>query len=155
MQLPVQSPSNAACTGSTLGLLFRHVRDAMWARMATELARSGHDLTFSQYITLKKLAAGSAGVTDLARTAELNPGAMTRLLDKLEGKGLVTREGDPDDRRAVHIRLTEAGRTIWHDIDQCGMRVRDAALAGLSDSERNTLTALLERVRDNLTASTD
>lgn len=154
MQTLDQSPANAACTGSTLGLLFRQVRDAMWARMAAELARSGHELTFSQYITLKKLAADSAGVSDLARTAELNPGAMTRLLDKLEAKGLVTRESDPDDRRAVHIRLTDAGRTIWHDIDQCGMRVRDAALYGLSDSERNILTALLERVRDNLTAST-
>jgi hypothetical protein len=37
------------------------------------LATLGHDLTFSQYITLKKLADGTAGVTDLARAAELNP----------------------------------------------------------------------------------
>ncbi len=146
---------SAPCTGSTLGLLFRQVRDAMWARMADELARSGHDLTFSQYITLKKLADGTAGASDLARAAELNPGAMTRLLDKLEAKGLLSREADPDDRRALHIRLTDAGRAIWRDIDQCGMRVRDTALGGLSDSERNILTALLERVRDNLTASTD
>lgn len=143
------------CTGSTLGLLFRQVRDAMWARMADELARSGHDLTFSQYITLKKLAEGTAGASDLARAAELNPGAMTRLLDKLEAKGLLAREADPGDRRALHIHLTDAGRTIWRDIDQCGLRVRDAALAGMSDHERNTLTALMERVRDNLVSSTD
>jgi DNA-binding MarR family transcriptional regulator len=148
-------PPSAPCTGSTLGLLFRQVRDAMWARMADELARSGHDLTFSQYITMKKLAEGTAGASDLARAAELNPGAMTRLLDKLEARGMVTREADPDDRRALHIHLTDAGRNIWRDIDQCGMRVRDTALAGMSEAERNTLTALLERVRDNLTASTD
>lgn len=154
MQTPVHPTLSYPCTGSTLGLLFRQVRDAMWARMAAELARSGHDLTFSQYITLKKLATGTAGVTDLARTAELNPGAMTRLLDKLEAKGLVAREADLEDRRAVHINLTDAGRAIWRDIDQCGMRVRDTALAGLSDSERNIMTALLERVRDNLTSST-
>lgn len=127
----------------------------MWARMADELARSGHDLTFSQYITLKKLAEGSAGASDLARAAELNPSAMTRLLDKLEAKGLLAREADPDDRRALNIQLTEAGRTIWRNIDQCGMRVRDAALAGMSDSERTTLTTLMERVRHNLTSSTD
>jgi DNA-binding MarR family transcriptional regulator len=149
MQIPT------TCTGSTLGLLFRQVRDAMWARMADELARSGHDLTFSQYITLKKLATGTASVTDLARAAEVNPGAMTRLLDKLEAKGVVTREADPDDRRALYIRLTDAGNVIWRDIDQCGLRVRDAALAGLDDHERTILTALLERVRDNLTSSTD
>lgn len=147
--------ASAPCTGSTLGLLFRQVRDAMWARMADELARSGHDLTFSQYITLKKLAEGTAGASDLARAAELNPGAMTRLLDKLEAKGLLAREADPDDRRALHIQLTDAGRAIWRDIEQCGKRVRDTALAGLSDKERNALIALLERVRDNLTSSTD
>ncbi len=127
----------------------------MWARMAYELARSGHELTFSQYITLKKLAEGTAGASDLARAAELNPGAMTRLLDKLEAKGMVSREADPSDRRALHIDLTDSGRTIWRDIDQCGMRVRDTALAGMSDGERNALTGLLERVRDNLTASRD
>ena len=157
MQTPAASRApllpSAPCTGSTLGLLFRQVRDAMWARMAAELARSGHDLTFSQYITLKKLAEGTAGASDLARAAELNPGAMTRLLDKLEAKGMVSREVDPSDRRALHIHLTDSGRIIWRDIDQCGMRVRDTALAGLSDSECNTLTALLERVRVNLTSS--
>lgn len=154
MKTVPKSPASVPCTGSTLGLLFRQVRDAMWARMADELVRSGHDLTFSQYITLKKLANGTAGVTDLARTAELNPGAMTRLLDKLEAKGLVAREADPDDRRALHISLTESGRSIWRDIDQCGMRVRDVALAGMSERERSALTTLMERVRDNLVSST-
>ena len=151
----MQSVTDPARTGSALALLFRQVRDAMWARMASELACRGHDLTFSQYMTLKKLSAGTSGVTELARAAELNPGAMTRLLDKLASKGLLTRESDPDDRRAVHVSLTAAGRTIWADIDKCGMRVRDTALAGLSDSERNTMTALLERVRVNLTTATD
>lgn len=159
MQTPDRSRAptlpSAPCAGSTLGLLFRQVRDAMWARMAGELARSGHDLTFSQYITLKRLAEGTAGASDLARAAELNPGAMTRLLDKLEARGMVAREADPADRRALHISLTNTGRTIWCEIDQCGMRVRDAALGGLDDHERTTLTTLMERVRDNLTSSTD
>ncbi|RZA31017.1 MAG: MarR family transcriptional regulator, partial [Lysobacteraceae bacterium] len=70
-----------ACTGSALGLLFRQVRDSMWARMESELAKAGHDLTFSQFITIKALATGTAGVTELARVAYLHPGAMTRLLD--------------------------------------------------------------------------
>ena len=39
----------------------------MWARMEAELAAAGHELNFSQYITLKMLAKGPAGVTDLAR----------------------------------------------------------------------------------------
>ena len=58
----------------------------------------------------RKLAAGNASVTDLARAAEVNPGAMTRLLDKLEARGLIERFAVPSDRRALDIRLTEAGR---------------------------------------------
>ena len=146
-----QTPSS--CTGSTLGLLFRQARDAMWARMADEMARAGHDLTFSQYITMKTLANGMAGVTDLARAAELNPGAMTRLLDKLQAKGYVTRTHDSSDRRAVHIDLTDAGKAIWQDINHCGERVRGQALSGMDDSDREQLTRLLERVRDNLTSA--
>ena len=144
------NPSLPACSGSTLGLLFRQVRDAMWARMEHELAAAGHELTFSQYITLKMLAGGSAGVTDLARHAELNPGAMTRLLDKLEAKGFVTRVADPVDRRALQIHLTPAGLSMWQDVNECGQRVRERAMSGMSDAEREQLTRLLEQVRDNL-----
>lgn len=144
----------SACSGSTLGLLFRQVRDAMWARMERELAAAGHELTFSQYIALKKLSDGSHGVTDLARAAELNPGAMTRLLDKLEARGLIARVADPADRRAWNIHLTEAGRAMWQDVNQCGQRVRERAMRGMSDAEREQLTRLLEQVRDNL-SSTD
>lgn len=146
MTIPTPKP----CSGATLGLLFRQLRDAMWARMAHELDTLGHDLTFSQYVTLKKLADGYASVTDLARAADLNPGAMTRLLDKLEARGLITREADASDRRALHIHLTPAGLEIWQDVNQCGMRVRERAMHGMDDAEREHLTRLLERVRDNL-----
>lgn len=145
------SPAEA-CSGSALGLLFRQTRDAMWARMERELAAAGHELTFSQFIAIKKLANGIASVTELARAADLNPGAMTRLLDKLEARGLLVREADPNDRRALHIHLTDAGIAMWRDIDQCGQRVRERALRGMDDDTRTQLTRLLEQVRDNLVA---
>ena len=150
MNTPLPLPP---CSGATLGLLFRQVRDAMWARMAQELSGLGHDLTFSQYITLKKLADGSVGVGELARAAELNPGAMTRLLDRLEAKGLVHRVADASDRRALNIHLTPSGLLIWQDINQCGQRVRERAMHGMSDDEREQLTRLLTQVRDNLSPS--
>ena len=91
---------------------------------------------------------------DLARAAEVNPGAMTRLLDKLEARGLIVRVADPSDRRALDIRLTEAGTIIWQDINQCGMRVRELAMQGMTDAERQQLSELLVRVRDNLSNPT-
>ena len=150
---PLMNTPTFQDSGASLGLLFRQLRDAMWARMKVELADLGHDLTFSQYITLKKLAIGSAGVTDLARAAEVHPGAMTRLLDRLVAKGLVARTADPADRRALNIHLTESGLAIWQDINKCGERVRERALHGMSKQERSLLTQLLERARDNLTST--
>ena len=149
------SSAGTPCSGSSLGLLFRQARDAMWARMEAELARCGHELNFSQFITIKTLANSTTSVTELARAAYLHPGAMTRLLDKLEARGILERVADPSDRRALHIHLTDACQAIWRDIDQCGQRVREAALHGLDAGEREQLTALMERVRDNLHSSTD
>ncbi len=137
---------------ANMGMLFRQVRDAMWAEMAREMAAAGHDLTYSQFVTIKRLAMDSSdGVTDLARWAQVNPGAMTRLLDKLETRGLLRRIADPNDRRALHIVLTDAGQAIWSDIQHCGERVRARAVQGMDDGEREQLFRLLNQVLQNLT----
>lgn len=141
-------PGNAS--GSQLGLLFKQVRDAMWARMAHELSLAGHELTFSQYIALKRLSEGEASATELARATELNPGAITRLLDRLEEKGFTQRIADPEDRRALRVTLTDSGRLMWADIHRCGLRVRARALEGMSDEEQQRLLRQLAQVRDNL-----
>jgi DNA-binding MarR family transcriptional regulator len=143
------------CTGSSLGLMFRQVRDAMWAWMERELRAGGHDLTFSQYITLKTLGNGRAGVSELARAAQLHPGAMTRLLDKLEAQGLVVRVTDPQDRRALHVDLTDEGRRLWTVISDYGRRLHDRALRGLDDAEKARLMDLMARVHDNLSSDAD
>ncbi|HET7125880.1 MAG TPA: MarR family transcriptional regulator [Lysobacter sp.] len=144
-----QPPNLSAC-GSSLGLLFRQVRDALRAAMEHELAVNGHDITLSQYITLKKLHYGTANASELAQAAELNPGAMTRLLDRLETAGLVQREAHPSDRRALRIVLTERGRSIWPELEACTDRVRERALAGLDDGQRAELVRMLEHVLANL-----
>ena len=144
-----------ACNGSSLGLMFRQVRDAMWAYMERELQAGGHDLTFSQYITLKTLGAGRAGVTELARAAQLHPGAMTRVLDKLEGQGLVVRVTDPQDRRALHVDLTDDGRRLWAVVSDYGRRVHARAMHGFDAAEQAQLMDMLARVRDNLSSNSD
>jgi DNA-binding MarR family transcriptional regulator len=152
--VPALMNTSSNCNGSSLGLLFRQVRDAMWARMEQELAAAGHALNFSQFITIKTLAAGTASVTELARAAYLHPGAMTRLLDKLEARGILARVADPADRRALHIHLTPAGLAIWNDINECAQRVHALATAGMTDAERTQLYGLMARVRDNLSEGT-
>lgn len=151
--IPPASPL-APASGTSLGLLIRQVREAVWQALEKELAATGHDLTFSQFITLKRLAGGMASVTDLARAAEVHPGAMTRLLDRLEARGLIVRQADPSDRRALHIQLTDAGQAIWQDIHLCGQRILQRATAGMSEAEASELMRLLQLARDNLTCET-
>ncbi|RAG85266.1 MarR family transcriptional regulator [Streptacidiphilus pinicola] len=66
-------------------------------------------------------------------------GTMTNRIDRLAGKGLVQRLPDPDDRRGVLVRLTEAGQER-----------ADAALAGLLDHERAILAELSAAQREDL-----
>jgi DNA-binding MarR family transcriptional regulator len=150
----MKTPSQpVACGGSTLALLLREIRAGFWTQIEAEMRAAGHELNFSQYVTLKHLAEGTASVTDLANVAQVNPGAMTRLLDKLEQRGIVARVADPADRRALRIHLTQAGAAIWQDINHCGQRVRERATRGMSEADRDTLTRLLTQVRDNLSPS--
>ena len=71
-------------------------------------------------------------------------------MDKLEERGFIERIADPVDRRALRVRQTVRGREIWSDIHQCGLRVRQLALQGLSEAEQDTLLRLLDQVRGNL-----
>lgn len=147
----MKSAALPTCSSSSLGLLLRQVRDATRAALEAELARDGHDITLSQYITLKKLADGEASAGELARAAELNPGAMTRLLDQLEKKGLLHRVPDPKDRRALRIELAEGARKLIPAMLACAERVRARAFTGMDTAEQDQFMRLLEQVRHNLT----
>lgn len=80
------------------------------------------------------------------RLIERMPG-ITRLLDRLEAKGLVTRERSAGDRRQVHCRITAAGMRLLARLDAPMDQADDDVVAGLSARELATLTRLLEKVR--------
>ncbi len=132
-------------------LLIRQVRDGLFARLEHELTAIGVELNHSQYLVIKLLAKyGPQMPGDLARWLDHNAGAMTRLLDRLEGKGYLRRQPHAEDRRALQIELTEAGQALWGTIRQCSERMQEAAMRELSESDRTALLGLLRRVRDTL-----
>ena len=67
--LPPTAAATLTCGGSTLALLLREIRAGFWAQMEVELRAAGHELNFSQYITLKELAKGDASATPFAPTS--------------------------------------------------------------------------------------
>lgn len=110
-------------------------------------------LTSAQWVPLFKLYHGDAKtVAELARECELDAGAMTRLLDRLEAKGLVARVRSSEDRRVVNLELTKEGREAARQIPAVLCKVQNAFLQGLSVEEWQQLKDLLRRVLANGTA---
>ncbi len=131
-----------------MGMLLTMVRSEMVRAMETELARQGLDLSFTQYLILKKARQlGPASATELARAVELDGGAMTRQLDQLERKGYLRRTPDTQDRRALRIALTDGGNKVWQDTaSACSERVLKAAQRSLDSTEQAQLYDYLSRV---------
>ncbi|MFW6089503.1 MAG: MarR family winged helix-turn-helix transcriptional regulator [Gemmatimonadota bacterium] len=107
-------------------------------------------ITHQQYNVLRILrGAGEEGLPTLdigERMVERSPG-VTRLVDRLVAKGLVTRERCPDDRRQVICRISESGLDLLARLDEPVDDATSRALAGLDESEIDRLVQLLDRVR--------
>ncbi|HEX5514343.1 MAG TPA: MarR family transcriptional regulator [Gammaproteobacteria bacterium] len=88
----------------------------------------------------------------LAEILDISPITLTRHLDRLELEGLVERRADPHDRRAYQLYLTAAAGPALEALRSLAEQARAAALAGLSDTEREELIRLLHKVRCNLSA---
>ncbi|WP_433425173.1 MarR family winged helix-turn-helix transcriptional regulator [Microtetraspora malaysiensis] len=73
-------------------------------------------LTHPQYLVMLALwEHAPLAVKDLSRMLQLDPGTLSPLLKRLEAAGLVRRERDPEDERALAVVLTEAGRDLRSD----------------------------------------
>ncbi|MEO7511983.1 MAG: MarR family transcriptional regulator [Gemmatimonadaceae bacterium] len=84
--------------------------------------------------------------TELSLAAMLTSGAMTNRLDRLETRGLVRREPDPDDRRGVRVVLTSAGLELVDRAIEARFKEAAHAVEGLSGQERETLESLLRQL---------
>ena len=134
--------------GLSVGHLMSRARTSLLAGLDAELERFG--LSGMQFAVLKHLAEGAAETAaDLCRYLHYDTGAMTRILDRLEQKGLMRRERCREDRRVVFLRLTAGGRAQLPRLLAAGTRVIDAHLAGFSQAEIDALKNYLGRMIDN------
>ena len=106
------------------------------------------DINFMQWIALLKLSEGSAlTASDLCREMRHDNGALTRMLDQLEGLGYLERKRSLQDRRVVDLQITDAGRLKVKDLTPKALDNMNAALAPLSTEEFVTLTGLLKKLK--------
>ena len=135
----------------SIGVLVGLVRGEIVRKLEAEMQAAGIELRFTQFLILKRLALlGPMSASELARSVELDGGAMTRQLDQLEGKGLLRRLPHEQDRRALRIELTPAGDAMWRQMTPCNEHVLDAAQKALDPTEREQLRDYLERVLNAL-----
>ncbi|HUR88973.1 MAG TPA: MarR family transcriptional regulator [Ramlibacter sp.] len=132
----------------SIGYLMGRAINIVKEAVDEELAPTG--LTHAQWVPLLKVYLGEAStVAELARETQVDVGAMTRTLDRLEMKGLVRRVRSSEDRRVVNVELTGEGTATAKQIPSVLCRVQNAHLRGFSQEEWQMLKSLLRRVLDN------
>lgn len=109
------------------------------------------DLTAMQWAPIMAIAKGYAKTAaDLANMANIDTGAVTRMMDRLESKGLLLRTRSTDDRRVVNLELTKEGQRLASQIPEVLFKSMDLHLSGFNSEERATLKSLLKRMLENV-----
>jgi DNA-binding MarR family transcriptional regulator len=129
---------------SSLGYFLTKARNVLVER--TDRAVEHLGLTAQQIGVILTLACGRATTPfELSRVMSYDSGSMTRMLDRLEKKGLIARSRSDKDRRVVQLELTAQGRSAAAQLPEIGATVLNEQLRGFSDTDLATLIDLLSR----------
>jgi MarR family transcriptional regulator, multiple antibiotic resistance protein MarR len=128
--------------------LITRARSALLTSFDTELEPFG--VTGAQFEVLKNLVrSDNETAASLCRALHYDTGSMTRMLDRLQEKGLVSRERDTSDRRLVLLRLTDAGERLIPKIRPALRRALRRHLVGFTPEEVESLKRYLGRLIEN------
>lgn len=161
-QWSVQRPDLDA---AALGIVSRILILAGRFERGADRALSEHDLSLWQLDVLGALARSGPPYAlhpkQLSRSVFLSSGAMTNRIDRLEQAGLVERQADPTDRRAVLVALTAKGLKLTQQAIAARFSEAQANIEALSAKERKVLANLLRKLnlanaeREALAAAVD
>ncbi|HEY9238004.1 MAG TPA: MarR family transcriptional regulator [Burkholderiaceae bacterium] len=133
------------CAEESVGYLMKRIVVSIVSQADKRL--DAHGLTSAQWGPLMRLKNhGASTVAELARWLNVDAGAMTRLLDRLEKKGLCKRVRSTEDRRVVQVELTPDGEAAIAEVPAVLAEVLNAHLAGFSKTEWLALRNYLERM---------
>jgi DNA-binding MarR family transcriptional regulator len=128
--------------------LINRVRVELIDALDRELAP--YEISAPQLIVLASVANGEAdSAAALCKSISYDPGAMTRMIDRLEQKGLVRRIPHPEDRRAMNLELTVAGKALIPTLLAAKDTVAAQFLRGFGKEEIAQLEGFLLRMIAN------
>lgn len=133
----------------SVGYLMRRIMLGLVTHVDRQLEK--HDLTHAQWMPLFLLRrTGQAStLAEMSRELQLDAGALTRTLDRLEAKGLLKRERSTKDRRVVHLALTDEGVAASAHVPKVLCETLNVYLDGFSHGEWQTLLDFLRRMAHN------
>ena len=118
-----------------------------------EVLLNRHGLTVAQYNVLRILRGageqGACGREIAGRLITVEPD-ITRLLDRVAKRGLISRRRDAQDRRFVTARITPAGLETLAVLDEPVAELHQRQFGGLSGTELTQLTGVLEKLRGSV-----
>jgi DNA-binding MarR family transcriptional regulator len=128
-----------------LGYWLRFVSNHVSSAFATKLA--GRGVTVAEWVVLRELYdRGLVAPSNLATTLNMTRGGVSKLIDRLASKSLLTRSTGEGDQRYQQLRLTDAGRELVPELAALADQ-NDAEFFGhLTIEQRENIQAILEEI---------
>ncbi|SHK78235.1 DNA-binding transcriptional regulator, MarR family [Bradyrhizobium lablabi] len=128
-----------------IGFILRQV----WQRHAAIFAKEiGINLTPTQWAAVSKLAeTGPCSQNQLGRLTSMDVATIKGVIDRLTARGLTETSADPEDGRRLLVSLTRAGQQVAEKAAPNALAITRETLAPLDARERETLIALLSKLR--------
>ena len=129
--------------------LLVRVRNCFLDDVNRELAT--FDLSSAHYAVISMLALGQArSAAGICKEISYDPGAMTRIIDRLEQRQLLRRIPSREDRRKQELELTDRGREFYPEVQARSTMVLERLMATFTQAELSTLEELLGRMAANM-----
>ncbi|AOI78494.1 MULTISPECIES: MarR family winged helix-turn-helix transcriptional regulator [Burkholderia] len=133
----------------SVGYLMSRVKSVM-TNLVTQRTQEELGITGTQASMLFMIAVGKCSTAaELAREYGIDASAVTRLLDRVEKRGLLSRVRSIEDRRVVRLELTDEGRALAERLPPIFRSVLDQVLDGFTPEEVGFLKSMLRRILSN------
>ena len=110
-------------------------------------------LTMPQFRALRHLRESPRTQSELVELIDLSPAGVSRVVDRLQDRGLVVATRREDDRRIVEVRLTDAGQLALEDVSPLRDTVLERAVEGMAPEGRARITRALRELVEAVSAT--
>ena len=135
---------NRKCTNLPFLVL---MRTSKGIQESLKLEMAKYNLSITEFSVLEVLYhKGKQTIQQIGHSILISSGSMTYVIDRLEHKGFINRSACPDDRRAIHVTLTDEGNSLMEKIMPKQQQWVDGMFSSLNTEESEIFVNLLKKV---------